>query len=85
MLGRFLESIPLDDPEMWRPIVDAMAQAARDSTDPRGAARCASVLAHLRAQNIAIAQHLDKNDRLDEGSPTENLAHTFTATFDKQG
>lgn len=71
------------DPKVWRPIVDAMVAGAKDSIDPRGAARCAGVLATLRSQDIQIAEYLDKAERLDGGDPTERTV--LTVTMDDAG
>lgn len=88
MLQRALRSCKrvTADPTLWGPIVEALELGASDRDDPRGAARCAQVLATLRAQNLDVMKHLDKNDRLDDGKPTENHDHrVFTATFDRLG
>ena len=89
MLERAVKACSLvsEDLEFWRPIVKALQEGAtKVADDPRGAARCASVLATLRAQNADILKHLDKNERLDNDEPTENIAHkVYSATFDRQG
>lgn len=85
LLERTLKSCRVeDDPEIWGPIVRALVKAAGDTRDSRGAARCASVLATLRAQNIDVLKYLDKNDRLDDGKPTESVS-VFRAEFDRRG
>jgi hypothetical protein len=74
------------DPEFWVPILPALVAGASQTTDPRGAARCAALLAHLRAQNIDILKHLDKHERLDDGKPTErHEVREYRMEFDKRG
>lgn len=73
-----------EDPKLWGPIIAALKIGAQDADDPRGAARCAAVLAQLRGQNIDVLKHLDKNDRLDDGQPTENV-RVFTLEVDRRG
>jgi len=86
MLQRAVDSCAriTEDPELWGPIIQALEVGAQAVDDPRGAARCAQVLATIRSQNLDVLKHLDKNERLDDGAPTENV-RLFTATFDRQG
>lgn len=64
------------EPEFWQPIIEQLSLIARTSCD-RDATAAAKVLAQLRAQDIGIVIHLDKNERLDAGKPTERVAVAF--------
>ncbi|MCA9726037.1 MAG: hypothetical protein KC729_00030 [Candidatus Eisenbacteria bacterium] len=81
MLHRAVRACPdvTADPDFWGPIVEALLEGAThgDYRDRKG---CAAVLATLRAQNLETLQHLDKNERLDDGKSTERIAHAGTVT-----
>ena len=87
MLHRAVKGCPdvSADAAFWGPIVEALVEGATQG-DYRDRKGCAAVLATLRAQNLDILKHLDKNDRLDSDKPTENIDHrVYHATFDRQG
>jgi hypothetical protein len=84
MLQRFLESTAaLHGTEFWRPIIQALVVGAESRTDVRGAAQCARTLAMLRAQDIGLAQEIDRQQRLDGGEPTDRV--TLRVQMDRNG
>lgn len=84
LLRQYLRSTAVvQDVDFWDPVIRRLQEIALQE-DAKDASPAARVLASLRGQDIDILKHLDKNDRLDTGRPTENV-RVFVATFDKQG
>lgn len=84
MLRRFLACTnEIHDAAFWAPIIRALRANAQSTTDVRGATSAAAALAALRAQDIRIAEEIDKQERLDGGDPTERV--TVTVSMDRNG
>ena len=65
--------------------INRVAAELIKSPKPRTALAGAKLAQAALRYNLDLAETADKISRLDEGKPTENVAHQFVATFDRQG